>query len=55
MEEKKPEEGDFCKKHLVILAKRKGEIWPCNVCKYRCPHSAKKEETDYLVKKRKEV
>lgn len=51
MEEKKPEEGDYCRRKFVIIEKHGGEILPCNICDVRCPYSAKKEETDYLVKK----
>lgn len=52
-EEKKPEEGDYCKRKIVEIIKYKGEIWPCSTCDVRCPHSYKKEEIDFLVKKNK--
>lgn len=51
LEEKKPEEGDYCKRKIVKIIKYEGEIWPCSNCDVRCPHSYKKEEIDFLVKK----
>ena len=55
MGEKKPEEGDYCRRNFEIIYKLSNGKTICDTCDVRCPHSAKKEETDYLVKKRKEV
>lgn len=49
----KPQEGDYCRRNFCILQKIKEEIAPCNICDVRCPHSAVKEEKDYLVKEKR--